>query len=140
MIIVASTTLVFTVCGIAFAFGVYQDAYETLSHDANFALLRLKPGDDRSDRHARHLADDYRRPLRNGMDEEVPASVCHLGWRCVILCSVTPGFLQPPDVAGSADAGVAVGAGDVFNVYASRDSRADVVYGSKGASYGHCAL
>jgi MFS family permease len=33
MIVAASTTLVFTVCGIGFAFGVYQETYERLSHD-----------------------------------------------------------------------------------------------------------
>ncbi|KIX08523.1 uncharacterized protein Z518_03179 [Rhinocladiella mackenziei CBS 650.93] len=31
-IVIASTTLVFTVCGIAFAFGVYQELYESMSH------------------------------------------------------------------------------------------------------------
>ncbi|KAL9106120.1 MAG: hypothetical protein Q9227_008820 [Pyrenula ochraceoflavens] len=32
LIVVASTLLIFTVCGINFAFGVYQDLYETMSH------------------------------------------------------------------------------------------------------------
>jgi MFS family permease len=43
MILVASTTLIFTVCGIGFAFGVYQDTYETLSHDAGSPFYGSSP-------------------------------------------------------------------------------------------------
>ena len=43
MIVVASTALVFTVCGIGFAFGVYQDAYEVLSHDPHSPFYGSSP-------------------------------------------------------------------------------------------------
>ncbi|KAI1628067.1 major facilitator superfamily domain-containing protein [Exophiala viscosa] len=43
LIIIASTTLVFTVCGIGFAFGVYQDVYETLSHDSSSPFYGSSP-------------------------------------------------------------------------------------------------
>jgi MFS family permease len=43
MIVGASTILVFTVCGIGFAFGVYQDTYEKLSHDASSPFYKSSP-------------------------------------------------------------------------------------------------
>ncbi|KAJ9608458.1 hypothetical protein H2200_007446 [Cladophialophora chaetospira] len=43
MIVIASTALVFTVCGIGFAFGVYQDTYEVLSHDRSSPFYGTSP-------------------------------------------------------------------------------------------------
>ncbi|EXJ73049.1 uncharacterized protein A1O5_04198 [Cladophialophora psammophila CBS 110553] len=43
LIVVASTTLIFTVCGIGFSFGVYQDVYQGLSHDPSSPFYGSSP-------------------------------------------------------------------------------------------------
>ncbi|OQU96552.1 hypothetical protein CLAIMM_02620 [Cladophialophora immunda] len=43
LIVVASTTLIFTVCGIGFSFGVYQDVYQELSHDPSSPFYGSSP-------------------------------------------------------------------------------------------------
>lgn len=45
LIVIASTTLVFTVCGISFAFGVYQEIYESMSHVPSSPFYGASPAE-----------------------------------------------------------------------------------------------
>ncbi|KAL9620514.1 MAG: hypothetical protein Q9160_004983 [Pyrenula sp. 1 TL-2023] len=45
LIVISSTTLIFTVCGLAFAFGVYQDLYTSLSHDPSSPFSGSSPAE-----------------------------------------------------------------------------------------------
>ncbi|RMZ80510.1 hypothetical protein DV737_g2901, partial [Chaetothyriales sp. CBS 132003] len=43
LIVAAATTIIFTACGINFAFGVFQELYESMSHDPNSPFYRASP-------------------------------------------------------------------------------------------------
>src|SRR2546421_1436113 len=77
MIVIASFLLTFTGCGLNFAFGVYQELYET---PAGPFHGNVSPSQDRPHRHPRRITNDHRRPVRVSVDQDLQSASGHSCW------------------------------------------------------------